>query len=103
MSRWILTTLIASLMATSSSADQLGLATYYFNPYHPGLIAAHLTLPFGTRVRVHNLENGRDVVVTIVDRGPYAKGRIIDVSTVAADALDMRTTGVVRVRLELVP
>ena len=89
-----------------------GLASFYtegtrtasgerFNTHE--LTAAHPTLPFGTRVRVHNLENGRDVVVTIVDRGPYAQGRIIDVSTVAADALDMRQTGVVRVRLELIP
>jgi rare lipoprotein A len=77
-----------------------GQATYYHNPHHRGLIAAHLTLPFGTRVRVHNLDNGRSVVVTIVDRGPFARGRIIDVSTVAADALGMRQTGVAHVRLE---
>jgi rare lipoprotein A len=51
-------------------------------------------------VRVHNLDNGRSVVVTIVDRGPFARGRIIDVSTVAADALGMRQTGVAHVRLE---
>ncbi len=91
----------AALTVSGASADELGLATYYHNPSHGGLIAAHRTLPFGTRVRVTNLDNGRDTVVTIVDRGPFARGRIIDVSTVAADALGMRQAGVVRVRLEL--
>jgi rare lipoprotein A len=93
----------AVLAVSGVSANQLGLATYYKNPNHPGLIAAHRTLPFGTRVRVYDLDTGRNVVVTIVDRGPYARGRIIDVSTVAADALGMRRAGVARVRLELEP
>ena len=83
-----------------ASADEFGVATYYHNPRYGGLIAAHLRLPFGTRVRVYNLDNGRDVIVTIVDRGPFARGRIIDVSTVAADVLGMRQAGVARVRLE---
>jgi rare lipoprotein A len=89
----------AVLACSSASADQYGLATYYHNPWHGGLIAAHLTLPFGTRVRVTNLENGRSVVVVIVDRGPHAPGRIIDVSTVAAGELGMLRAGVVHVRL----
>ena len=93
----------ATLASSGASADQFGVATYYHNPNHGGLIAAHLTLPFGTHVRVYNLDNGRIVVVTIVDRGPHARGRIIDVSTVAADVLGMRQAGVARVRLELVP
>jgi rare lipoprotein A len=83
-----------------ASADEFGVATYYHNPRYGGLIAAHLRLPFGTRVRVYNLDNGRDAIVTIVDRGPFARGRIIDVSTVAADVLGMRQAGVARVRLE---
>jgi rare lipoprotein A len=91
----------AALTFSGALADEFGVATYYHNPSHGGLIAAHLTLPFGTRVRVYNLDNGRNVVVTIVDRGPYATGRIIDVSTVAADALGMRQAGIARVRLEL--
>ena len=54
-------------------------------------------------MRVYNLDNGRNVVVTIVDRGLYATtGRIIDLSTVAADVLGMRQAGVANVRLELV-
>jgi peptidoglycan lytic transglycosylase len=91
---------LAVLAASGAKADQLGQATYYFNPYHPGMIAAHLSLPFGTRVRVHNLDNGRSAVVTIVDRGPFARGRIIDVSTLAAGVLGMRVAGVAHVRLE---
>ena len=91
---------LAALPLSGALADQFGQATYYSNPYHPGMIAAHLSLPFGTHVRVHNLDNGRSAVVTIVDRGPFARGRIIDVSTVAADVLGMRRAGVARVRLE---
>jgi rare lipoprotein A (peptidoglycan hydrolase) len=68
-----------------ASADEFGVATYYYNPWHGGLIAAHPSLPFGIRVRVYNLDNGREVTVVIVDRGPFARGRIIDISTVAAD------------------
>jgi rare lipoprotein A len=93
----------AALTFSGALADQFGVAACYHNPNHRGLIAAHLALPFGTHVRVYNLDNGRNVVVTIVDRRPYATtGRIIDLSTVAADALGMRQAGVARVRLELV-
>ena len=96
----ILAALAALTMTASASADEYGLATYYRNPYHGGLIAAHRTLPFGSQVRVENLDNGRSTVVTIVDRGPWVRGRIIDVSTVAADVLGMRRAGVAHVRLE---
>lgn len=65
------------------------------------LTAAHRTLPFGARVRVTNLENDRSVVVTITDRGPFARGRIIDVSRRAAHKLGFLRAGVVRVRLEV--
>ena len=97
--------LVASLAlicvaGAKAKADEYGLATYYRNPWHGGLIAAHPSLPFGSHVRVHNLDNGRTTVVTIVDRGPFARGRIIDVSTVAADVLGMRQAGVAHVRLE---
>ena len=90
----------AAGVTATANADEYGVATYYFNPYHGGLIAAHKTLPFGSHVRVHNLDNGRTAVVTIVDRGPFARGRIIDVSTFAAGALGMRVAGVAHVRLE---
>ena len=100
LKRALLSAFGAALSASASFADEFGLATYYRNPNHSGMIAAHRTLPFGTRVRVYNLENGRSAVVVIVDRGPFARGRVIDVSTIAADALGMRQAGVVRVRLE---
>ena len=70
----------------------------------PGtLTAAHRTLPFGTCLRVTNLENGRAVEVRVNDRGPYAASRIIDVSETAARALGMRGQGVTRVRLDRCP
>jgi len=90
---------LAVLAAAPAGADEYGLATYYQNPFHGGLIAAHKSLPFGSHVRVFNLDNGRSTVVTIVDRGPFARGRVIDVSTVAANVLGMRRAGVAHVRL----
>ena len=64
--------------------------------------AAHRTLPFGSRLRVTNLRNQRSVVVTVNDRGPFVRGRIVDVSTGAANALGFRSAGVAPVRVELV-
>ena len=89
----------AVLMASAASADELGVASYYTNPYHPGMIAAHKTLPFGTHVKVINLDNGRSAVVTIVDRGPWGRGRVIDVSTYAAGVLGFQRAGLAKVRL----
>jgi len=66
------------------------------------LTAAHKSLPFGTRVRVTNLDNGRHVVVRINDRGPFIKGRIIDLSHAAARKVDMVNAGTARVRVEVV-
>jgi rare lipoprotein A len=57
------------------------------------LTAAHRTLPFGTRVRVRNIQNGREVVVRINDRGPQIRDRIIDLSKAAAAALDLLHAG----------
>lgn len=67
------------------------------------LTAAHPTLPFGTKVRVTNLENQRSVFVRINDRGPFVQGRVIDVSQAAAEELGMLHSGVVEVRVEVVP
>jgi rare lipoprotein A len=68
----------------------------------PGtLIAAHRTLPFGTRVRVTDVTTGKSVVVRVGDRGPFAKDRIIDLPSAAAAQLGIKTTGVTQVRLEL--
>jgi len=93
---------------------QVGFASYYGSRFHgartasgerydeTALTAAHRTLPFGTRVQVTNLSNGRSVVVTITDRGPFARGRVIDVSRRAARKLDFLRDGTARVRLEVV-
>lgn len=88
-----------------------GIASWYGRPYHGrqaasgeiynmyAMTAAHRTLPFGTRVKVHDLENGRDVMVRINDRGPFVEGRIIDLSYAAAQ--EMRMPGIAMVRLEI--
>jgi len=64
------------------------------------LTAAHKTLPFGTVVRVKNTANGKTVKVTITDRGPFVKGRIIDLSEKAAEDIDMVNQGVAQVQLK---
>lgn len=66
------------------------------------LAAAHRTLPFGTKVKVENLTNGRSVVVRINDRGPFTGGRIIDVTRGAAEQLGMIRAGVARVKVTVV-
>ena len=65
------------------------------------LTAAHRSLPLGTRVRVTNLANGRSVLVTITDRGPYVRGRSLDLSLGAARELQMVQRGVTRVLIQL--
>jgi rare lipoprotein A len=64
------------------------------------LTAAHKTLPFGTEVRVTNLQNKKSVLVRINDRGPFVRGRIIDLSRAAAQEIDMIRAGIVPVRIE---
>lgn len=71
-----------------------------FNP--EALTAAHRTLPMGTRVRVTNLRNGQSVIVRITDRGPFKKGRIIDLSLAAARVIGMVRSGIAPVKLEIV-
>ncbi len=64
------------------------------------LTAAHRTLPFGTRVKVTNLSNNRSVVVTVNDRGPFVKNRVIDLSRAAAEKLGYIDQGVAEVKVE---
>ena len=87
-----------------------GKASYYWQPqrvasggwFNPkAMTAAHKTLPFGTRVRVTNKYNGRSVTVRINDRGPYIKGRIIDLSKAAAYKIGMQHKGVVPVTVTI--
>ncbi|MCQ4314098.1 septal ring lytic transglycosylase RlpA family protein [Pseudomonas stutzeri] len=93
---------------------QQGKASYYARSFHGEqtasgetfnqneLVAAHKTLPFGTRVKVTNLENGKQVTVRIVDRGPFKPGRIIDLSRIAASKIDLIEDGVVNAKIEKV-
>lgn len=90
-----------------------GLASWYGVPYDGRraadgevynmyeMVAAHRTLPFNSMVRVTDLQNGRQVVVRIIDRGPFVKNRIIDLSFAAARSLKMVGPGIAPVRLEL--
>ena len=67
------------------------------------MTAAHRTLPFGSKVRVTNLSNNRAVVVTVQDRGPFVRGRVVDVSRDAAASLGFIAKGVAPVRVEALP
>ena len=112
----IITTLL--LLSTSACAKpknniQIGKGSWYgkkfqgrltangehFNMY--ALTAAHKTLPFNTMVEVTNLRNNRKVIVRINDRGPYAKGRIIDLSYLAAKKLGYANKGVAKLKLRV--
>jgi rare lipoprotein A len=84
----------------AAAAEERGLASYFHYWRHIGLTAAHRTLPIGSQIRVFNLDNGRSAVVTVVGRGPFIRGRVIDVSVKAADALGFRREGVAHVRIE---
>ena len=91
-----------------------GTASWYGVPFHGrraangeifdmnSFVAAHRTLPFGSIVRVTNLNNGRDVQVRVIDRGPFVGDRILDLARAAAVALDMIGTGTAPVRIELI-
>ena len=89
-------------MGCSASAAELGLASFYGNPAAGALTAAHRSLPFGSQVRIVNLDNGRAETVRIVDRGPFINGRIIDVSPAAATTLGFRDAGLAHVKIDLV-
>ncbi len=100
----------ASFTTVNTASAQTGHASWYkmgkvtasgerFNPN--GLTAAHRTLPFGTKVRVKNLRNGRSVVVRINDRGPFIKGRVIDLALGAARHIGLHRSGTARVALQV--
>jgi rare lipoprotein A len=99
----------AMLPIDVAKADQLGHASWYSLPANTTangekmdpneLTAAHRSLPFGTRVLVENLTNGRSVVVRINDRGPFIGGRIIDLSKAAAESIGMIDAGTAKVRV----
>jgi rare lipoprotein A len=101
--------------ASEPAFVQVGNASWY-GTFHQGrltasgtrydmndLTAAHRTLPLGTAATVTNLENGRSVHVLVNDRGPYRKGRVIDLSRHAAELLGMKEQGIAKVRIEAMP
>jgi len=103
------TLVLAGASAYAAGVKQIsGVAAYYSKDYH-GLTAsgerydpnkftcAHRSLPFGTRVRVTDARTHRSVVVTVNDRGPFSKGRVIDLSMAAAKQLHMLDRGLIRV------
>ncbi|MDY6854767.1 MAG: septal ring lytic transglycosylase RlpA family protein [Thermodesulfobacteriota bacterium] len=97
----------------SYRAKQIGIASWYGSDFHGkktssgeiynmyDLTAAHKTLPLGTYVRVTNLNNKRSAKVKINDRGPFIKGRIIDLSYTAAKKIDMVESGTAKVKVEI--
>lgn len=96
------------ILSADIAQAQVGMASYYksgrktangekFNPN--GYTAAHRSLKFGTKVRVTNLRNGRSVIVRINDRGPFIRGRIIDLAFGAAKAVGLHNSGVAKVRV----
>lgn len=99
------------VLPTAAGYVEQGIASWYGPDFHGGrtstgetydmdaMTGAHPTLPLPAWVRVTNLENGRSVVVRLNDRGPFAKGRIIDLSRAAAEQLDMVRAGTARVEV----
>lgn len=100
--------------AARIGSTQTGIASWYGYPYHgrraangetydmEKMTAAHRTLPFGTWVRVKNLENGRAVDVRITDRGPFVRGRVLDLSHAAAAAIEMIGPGTAKVKITVI-
>jgi rare lipoprotein A len=104
---------VRAAVPTLAIGPEIGIASWYGHPYHgrpaangeiydmEQFTAAHRTLPFGTLVRVVNLENNKSVDVRITDRGPFVGDRVIDLSHAAARAIDMVGPGTARVRVEI--
>lgn len=100
-------------LESAKGFTETGVASWYGGKFHGRktasgekynqnkMTAAHKTLPFGTKVRVKNLENGKTAVVRINDRGPFKKGRVIDLSKAAAKKLDITKTGTAKVRIKV--
>ena len=93
---------------------QIGIASYYGSKFHKKrtangeifnmykVSAAHKTYPLGTKVKVTNMKNGKSIKLTINDRGPYVKGRIIDLSYKAARKIDFVNQGTTKVRIDVI-
>lgn len=103
------------LLGNLAFSDQIGIASHYSVKTNHGtrtasgeklrddrMTVAHRSLKFGTKVKVTNLKNGKSVVLTCTDRGPYVKNRIIDVSQAAAKALGFQKQGLTKVKVSVV-
>jgi rare lipoprotein A len=95
-----------NLIVSSALADDAstGIASFYSGRPYQGeqMTAAHRSLPFGTKLRVRPVDNGKHVIVRINDRGPFRKGRIVHLSVHAARQLGMIGSGLARVKVEVV-
>lgn len=99
--------------SSGKATSYKGIASYYAHDFHGkktangesydmhALTAAHRSFPFGTKVRVTNIDNGKSCIVRVNDRGPFKLERIMDLSLAAAEALDMTKTGTANVALEV--
>ena len=111
----LITTIMGFIASTECSAQSSGKASYYSNDLHGRKMSngerydrndftcAHRTLPFGTRLRVTNTNNGKEVEVRVTDRGPYSHGRIVDLSYAAAREIGMIASGVAYIKVEVLP
>ena len=93
---------LLGLISLPVEAGERGVASWYSGYPCGSYTAAHKHLPKGTVVRVTNLHNGRSVVVKINDRGPYVRGRVIDVSPHAAEVLGIYGSGVAPVKVDVI-
>jgi rare lipoprotein A len=106
----MLTHIVTAGMLFSPVQSQVGTASWYGKENrtsctgkrlsHSKLEAAHKTIPLGTKVKVTSLSSRKSVVVTIADRGPYTKGRILDLNVKAATSIGIKNKGIDRVKLE---
>ncbi len=111
---FFLATLITIAWSNTCLAQTHGKASFYGNGFHgritsdgsryhkDSLTCAHRTLPFGTLLKVTNKKNGKEVVVRVTDRGPFVRGRVVDLSMAAAKELGMVSMGVAPVEVKTV-
>ncbi len=111
----VLTSFVGFTISSLCNAQTSGKASYYSNRLHgrkmsngerynsKGFTCAHRTLPFGTKLKVTNTRNGRSVVVRVTDRGPFVRGRIVDLSYAAAKEIGMISSGVAYIKVERLP
>lgn len=110
--KYLLSVLVSILLTPCAAQKQHGKASYYSKKstgartasgqrlHHDSLTCAHKHYPFGTMLKVTNLSNNKSVIVKVIDRGPFGRGRIIDLSWGAAKAIGMLSQGVASVRVE---